>query len=144
MAGNVYALLVGINDYGENLNKLRGCVNDVNRFERILSGRVPKGLLRVRRLLDQDATRQRVIDAFSGHFAAAGPDDVAVFYFAGHGSYEKVEERFWFLEPSGTNQTLVCADSRHAGVPDLADKELSVLLDDVAARGPHVLVVLDC
>ena len=55
-----------------------------------------------------------------------------------------MEERFWFLEPTGANQTLVCADSRRAGVPDLADKELSVLLDDVAARGPHVLVVLDC
>src|SRR5215212_10247877 len=144
MVGQVYALMVGINDYGGNLNRLGGCVNDVNGFEGILRGRVPEGLLRMRRLLDQDATRQRVIDAFSAHFADAGPDDVAIFYFAGHGSYEKVEERFWFLEPSGTNQTLVCADSRRAGVPDLADKELSVLLDDVAARGPHVLVVLDC
>lgn len=144
MAGLVYALLVGINDYRGYLQRLDGCINDVNGFEGILRGRVPEGRLRVRRLLDQDAKRQQLIDAFSAHFADAGSDDVAVFYFAGHGSVEEVEERFWFLEPSGKNQTLVCADSRRAGVPDLADKELSVLLDDLAARGPHVLVVLDC
>src|ERR1039458_6196850 len=60
-----------------------------------------------------------VISGFSEHLGEAGAGDVAVFYFAGHGSYETVDERFWFLESSGRNQTLVCADSRHDGIPDL-------------------------
>ena len=69
---------------------------------------------------------------------------MALFYFSGHGSEEPVEERYWHLEPTGRNQTIVCADSRTPGVPDLADKELNELISAVAAGGAHVLVVLDC
>jgi Caspase domain len=144
MPGTVHALLVGVNDYRGKLTALSGCVDDIEGFETFLRGRVEQGSLRVLKLLDQDATRQRIIDAFSSYLGEARPGDTVVFYFAGHGSWEVVEERFWFLEPSGKNQTLVCADSRRPGVPDLADKELSNLIDQVAAKGPHVVVLLDC
>jgi hypothetical protein len=143
MADNVYAVLVGIDAYPPAVAPLQGCRNDAEAVEAFLRGRVPPEALHIETLLDADATRQRIIEAFSGHLAQAGPGDVALFFFAGHGSYEVVEERFWFLEPSGTNQTLVCAD-RSAAAPDLADKELAALIDEVAADGPHVLVVLDC
>ena len=95
-------------------------------------------------LLDGDATRENIIDAFTGHLAKARTDDVALFYFSGHGSEEPVEERYWHLEPTGRNQTIVCADSRTPGVPDLADKELNELIAAVATGGAHVLVMLDC
>ncbi|MBG0565470.1 caspase family protein [Actinoplanes aureus] len=144
MPGTVYALLVGINDYQGRLDTLAGCVDDAKAFWTFLKGRVPAGSLSVLPFFDQQATRARITDAFSSHLGKAAAGDVAVFFFAGHGSFERVEDRFWFLEPTGRNQTLVCADSRRPGVPDLADKELSVLLDEVSARGPHVLVVLDC
>lgn len=143
MPGTVHALVVGINDYRGRLPTLAGCVDDAKAFLAFLEARVPKGSLEVLPLFDQEATRERIIDGFS-HLRRASADDVAVFYFAGHGSFERVEDRFWFLEPSGRNQTVVCADSRRPGVPDLADKEISVLLDEVSAAGPHVLAVLDC
>ena len=37
-----------------------------------------------------------------------------------------------------------CFDSRSPGSWDLADKEIAKLIGDVAAKGPHVAVILDC
>ncbi|GAA4263584.1 caspase family protein [Dactylosporangium darangshiense] len=144
MVGDVHALLVGIDDYGGRLPGLNGCVNDIRGFAEFLVGRVPEERLHVVTLFDGEATRQRVIDGFTGHLSGAGAGDVVVFYYSGHGSQEPVEERYWRLEPTGHNQTIVCYDSRRPGVPDLADKELSELIGGVAAGGAHVLVVLDC
>ena len=145
MSGTVYALLVGINDYGGNPSPLRGCVR-----RRRGPGRGAAGPCRARCAAARDAPRpgrhapadhRRLSSRTS---AEAGPGDVALFAFSGHGSYEPVEERFWFLEPTGQNQTIVCADSRNKRAGDLADKELNELIADVADKGPHVVVVLDC
>jgi hypothetical protein len=46
-------------------------------------------------------------------------------------------------EPTGMMQTLVCADSRCDGVPDLYDKEMAVLIGEVVARGAHMVTILD-
>ncbi|WP_369222074.1 caspase family protein [Streptomyces sp. R39] len=143
MAQAVYALLVGVNKYQGAVTQLDGCVDDVLAFETFLRGRVPDGRLQVRRLVNEEATRQAVIDGFTTHLARAGAQDAAVFCFAGHGSLEPVEERFWHLEPTGWNQTLVCHDSRLPGIPDLADKEINELVAAVAATGAHVLSILD-
>jgi hypothetical protein len=144
MSGTVYALLVGINDYGGNPSPLSGCVADVDALSTLLGDRVSTGALQLESLTDQQATRQQIIDRFDAHLGRAGPGDVALFAFSGHGSYEPVEDRFWFLEPTGQNQTIVCADSRTKRVGDLADKELNELIRRVAENGPHVVVVLDC
>lgn len=144
MAHLVYALLAGINDYQGRLNSLNGCVDDIRGFQDFLEGRVDGKHRRILPLVNGGATRGNIINGFTEHLARAGENDVAIFYFSGHGSHEPVEKRYWFLEPNGRNQTIVCADSRRPGIPDLADKEISELIDTVAANGPHVLVVLDC
>ncbi len=99
-------------------------------------------------LRNHDATRNALIGAIRSHLGRAVAGDVALFWFSGHGGQEPVPQHDWQTEPSGYLQTLVCCDSRLAGpdgrrVPDLLDKELDLLLDEVAARGPHVAVVLD-
>jgi hypothetical protein len=144
MAKSVYALLVGINDYEGRVNQLDGCIEDILGFEAFLEGHVPSDQLRVRKLVDSEATRQGIIDGFRKHLGQAGPGDAAIYYFSGHGSTEPVEEQFWQLEPTGQNQTMVCFDSRMTGIPDLADKEINDLIGEAAARGPHVLAILDC
>lgn len=144
MAGSVYALLVGINDYEGRVSRLEGCVEDIRAFKQFLDGHVPTERLHVLPLVDAEATRHRIIDGFTSFLTGARPDDVAIFYYSGHGSTEPVEERCWHLEPTRRNQTIVCFDSRKARVPDLADKEINELIRVVAAAGPHVLAVLDC
>lgn len=144
MTKSVHALLVGINDYEGPVSRLHGCVDDVRGFEAFLRAHLPDDRLNLLVLSDRQATRHAVIDGFTSHLTQAGPEDVAVFYYAGHGSLEPVEERFWHLEPTGWNQTIMCSDSRVPGVPDLADKEINMLIGAVADQGAHVLAILDC
>lgn len=58
MSRNLYALLVGINEYPEPISRLSGCVNDINTVEEYLKERIaqPDGYKpHIRKLLDQRA-----------------------------------------------------------------------------------------
>lgn len=147
MARTIYALLVGINRYPASMTSLYGCIHDAEEFAKYLGDRVAADegcCLELLTLTDEKATRQAIIDGFGKHLVRAGPDDVALFYFSGHGSQQATAEAFWGVEPDRMDETLVCADSRINGHHDLADKELSKLIAAVALRCPHVVVVLDC
>ena len=112
-----------------------------------LSERVAKDkgvAIKLKTLKNGEATRQAVVDAFSDHLGKAKKGDVALFYYSGHGSQEQAPEEFWKLEPDHLDETLVLFDSRSPGSWDLADKEIAKLIGDVAAKGPHVAVILDC
>jgi uncharacterized caspase-like protein len=102
------------------------------------------GALHIRSLQNERATRASIIAGFREHLASAGKDDVALFYYCGHGSQEPAPEEFWHLEPDRMDETLVCYDSRQPGQWDLADKELGKLINDLASRAGRVLVILDC
>ncbi|MBK6433427.1 caspase family protein [Candidatus Amarolinea dominans] len=146
MSRTIYALFVGIDDYLGEVNPLNGCVNDVTRMRDLLAARVTGAGDRFapRLLVNEQVTRQGLIEAWRGHLGQAGPDDVALFYYSGHGSQEHAPPEFWDFEPERMNETLVCHDSRAAGGWDLADKELAQLISEVAANGPHFAVILDC
>ena len=147
MSRTIYGLLIGIDDYPRPIPSLRGCVNDIEAFAAYLSDRVAKDkgvALNLKTLKNAEATRQAVVDAFRSHLGQAKKGDVALFYYSGHGSQEQAPEEFWKIEPDHLDETLVCYDSRNPGNWDLADKEMAKLIDDVAAKGPHVAVILDC
>ncbi len=146
---NLYVLLVGINDYAAPLPKLKGCIKDIDQIEAYLHEFCAKDYnLKITRLENGSATYANIIKGFREHLAAAGPSDIAWFHFSGHGSEEKTAPEFLALEPNGKDQTLICIDSGIGGVPHLADKELAVLLNEVASKNktspPHLLVSLDC
>lgn len=146
---NLYVLLVGINDYPAPNPKLKGCIKDIDTVEAYLHEFCAKDYnLKIRRLEDATATYANIKTGFREHLGAAGPDDIAWFHFSGHGSEEKTAPEFLALEPNGKDQTMICIDSGIGGVPHLADKELAVLLNEVATSNkkspPHILVSLDC
>jgi hypothetical protein len=145
MPRTLFALLVGIDQYPASVSSLAGCVNDVTAFHEWLQGRTSGGdfKLNARMLLNGQATRSAVIDGFRKHLTKAKAQDVALFYYSGHGSQEPAPEEFKAFEPDGIDETLVCWDSREPGGWDLADKELGFMLTEVAANGPHVVVILD-
>ncbi len=146
MTRNLYALLIGIDDYPSPVPRLQGCVNDIKAIKDYLQGRVTQEgyRLHLRTLLNQEATRRAVIDGFRQYLCRAGSEDVVLFYYAGHGSQEQAPEEFWTLEPDRLNETLVCYDSRSSGGWDLADKELGQLIAEVSQNNPHLVVMLDC
>lgn len=146
MPHTIYALLIGIDNYPSPVATLKGCVNDVIAVEEYLNAWVEEDSfqLRIHILKNQEATRQAIIDGFRHHLCQAGINDVALFYYSGHGSQEQAPPEFWHLEPDRLNETLVCWDSRTEGSWDLADKELAKLIAEVAAKNPHITVILDC
>lgn len=140
----IYALLVGINDYSTAVGKLRGCLNDVDQVQEWLNRSFVPERLAVVCLRDVDATRENVIQTFRTHLGQARPDDVVLFHYSGHGARQRSAGAFKRLYPGGRDEGLVCVDSREPGGFDLADKELAVLLHELAAKGPHIAVLLDC
>ncbi len=141
---NLYALLVGINQYDQrSVSNLRGCVNDVENIEKYLLKRFDNPDIKT--LKDQQATYQNIIQTFRSHLTAkATKDDVVFFHYSGHGAREIAATEFKPFFPEGREETLVCYDSRKPGGHDLADKELAVLINEVAQTGAHVVISLDC
>ncbi|MGC1306039.1 MAG: caspase family protein [Phormidesmis sp.] len=149
MTRKLYALLVGINQYDEqsHVPHLQGCINDIHGMQSYLEGRVAQAdfALNLQTLTNEQATRQGIIDGFQQHLAQAGPEDVVLFYYAGHGAQALAPEAFWPVSPDRMLETLVCYDSRTDNDHwDLADKELAQLIADVDRNNPHIVVVLDC
>ena len=148
---NVFALLVGIDTYqSPKVNNLAGCVNDVDAFDEYLKNRLDSDThtLQLKRLTTKDGdekpSREAIINGIRDHLCQANENDVALFYFSGHGSQENAPQEFWPFEPDKQMETLVCWDSRSSeGRWDLADKELGYLISQVAKKNPHTLCILD-
>lgn len=141
--GSLYALLVGIDTYPPNVPSLEGCVNDANAMRALLENRFGGPTLNILSLANTDATRDNVIRSFRHHLGQARPGDIAVFYYAGHGSQVPTGGLFKEIEPDGLNESLVCYDSRTPGSYDLVDKDLATLISEVTGKGVHLTAILD-
>ncbi|MBC1238060.1 caspase family protein [Nostoc sp. 2RC] len=147
MNRSVYALIVGINNYqSPTIPPLKGCVNDIIVIDEFLRKHLTNNedKLFIKKLINHEATRQAIIDGFREHLCQAKSNDVALFYFSGHGSQERAGQEFWNLEPDHLNETLVCWDSRTDNIWDLADKEIAKLITEVSQNHPHIVIILDC
>lgn len=94
-----WAVVIGINDYqDEGIPDLDGAVNDAWAFYHYLAspagGAIPA--LRMKMLLNQEATREAVEGALGKFLTKSCPQDQVVIYFAGHGmpEPERPEEAF--------------------------------------------------
>ncbi|WGV28481.1 caspase family protein [Halotia branconii] len=77
------ALLIGVSEYGEGIPPLSSALNDVEAMERVLQNLNMGGFEQVERLLNPDAIAMR--KAIQKLFREAGKDDLALFFFSGHG-----------------------------------------------------------
>jgi hypothetical protein len=136
----LYALLVGIDDYQSvPLSELRGCVNDVTNVGRFLESEIrPEVSQRVLRLTDHGATRAAIIDGIQGHLGRAGPGDVALLWFSGHGASGPGAE-----ESEVDRAVIFPADVRQGGAGGFSSEAISRLLTQVAASGCRLVFVLD-
>ncbi len=142
---NIWALLVGINDYkSPGISRLGGCCNDVEAIRIFLINQmnVPEGQIKV--LRDGGATRGGIIESFQT-FLVSNPDipkgSQLLFHYSGHGSQMRNATG---TEPDGLDETIVPHDSRIEGVFDIPDKTLAGLIDRLAvAKGDNITVILD-
>jgi len=141
---NIYALVVGLDQYPAPVRCLDGCVNDAKGFSNLLQQQYKVPAEQIRTLLDADATRDAIIGGFREHLSKAKEEDLAVFFFAGHGSQVPTGGLFVEIEPDGKNESLVCYDSRTPDGYDLVDKDVATLIQELTASGPRLTVVFDC
>jgi hypothetical protein len=79
------ALLVGINEYPVEDNRLSGCVNDTFLMSALLQERgFPPETIRV--LLDERATRRAMLERIEWLLEGVRPGDERVLFFSGHGA----------------------------------------------------------
>jgi hypothetical protein len=82
----VWAVVVGVAAY-DHMPVLRYTDDDAYRFYAFLKslegGALPDEQVKV--LIDEDATRENVLNTIAELFDQAGPNDLVIFYFSGHG-----------------------------------------------------------
>ncbi|RFS26923.1 hypothetical protein DVR12_03815 [Chitinophaga silvatica] len=146
---NLYALIVGINNYHPDLNipPLSGCINDALDFRSYLEKIFPEERRNIVQLLGKEATRKGVIETFKTHLIdnkAIQKGDIVLFYFSGHGSFMNTAPEFYQFDATGKDETLVLYDSRLPGNYDLADKEIALLLNKIPKETDIVVIVDAC
>jgi hypothetical protein len=145
---HIYALLIGLNRYHpeSRVRPLSGCHNDVAAVKSFLleyyRGQISDEQ-NIRVLLDEDATRQQVIAGFREHLSQAREGDAVLIYYAGHGAQNPTAEEFLPYSTAGKDEGWVLYDSRLAGAFDLADKEIAILLSEIAINCPNIVVISD-
>jgi hypothetical protein len=135
------ALLIGIGKYLEPIRPLTGCVNDAELLASVLTERF--GFDDVALLRDTEATRVGILAAMDALLKRTEPDDVVVFYFAGHGSQRPDQEND---EPSGFDSTILAVDATHDGTEfhgDITDDEIALWLQDLGAKTSAITVIVD-
>ena len=140
----IYALLVGIDNYPGNLADLRGCVNDVTRFDEEMQRMFGSSRYLSKVLVNEQACYDTFIATWDKFFRQTKPGDTAIFHFSGHGSRQQTAVE---LEPwsTGYDETLVLYNSRLSPNNfDLADKELAFMIRSLVLLQADVVVVLDC
>ena len=113
-----HAVLIGINDYthygptnsgGKNLPPfdLFGCVNDVLETEKFL---ISQGFKKsnIVSILDQQATKAKMLAAMEAAAAKVKPNDVFYFHFSGHGFQLSAADAS--SEDDAQDELLACAD----------------------------------
>ncbi|WP_148095897.1 caspase family protein [Larkinella rosea] len=140
----LYSLVVGINAY-QQVRQLSGATQDAETFERYLAdltGFEHHPL----HLADQQATKTALVEGFRTHLKLAGPNDTALFYYAGHGAQEAADPTLWPTETDKKLESIVCfdGDSEHTWDYLLTDKELRFLIQELSQTGAHIVTIFDC
>ena len=123
------ALCIGINNYPGSANDLNGCVNDANDW----AARLQSYGFQTKILLDEQATKSRIVSEFETLLTQSQPGDAAVMTYSGHGTSVRDTS---VDEPDGYDEALYVYD----GV--LPDDTLREILKKTPA-GVHVVVVSD-
>lgn len=137
------ALVIGIDRYANLPQPLEGCVNDARVITGLLQGSFGFPSSGIVTLLDQDATRERILTELDALVDVAEEGDVVVVTYSGHGSQMTDREGD---EPDGMDETIVPHDSGRAPHEnrDISDDELYVRLLALSRKTQYVTLIVDC
>lgn len=133
------ALLVGINDY-QQVNDLRGCINDVTNLRIML--KELRGFTNedMRVLIDERATKAAIEERLDWLVSDAAPGDYLLFHYSGHGSRVRMRAADGTLAPELDD--IICPYDMDWDGTFILKRDLLAKLR--VPQGVRVEVVLDC
>jgi Caspase domain len=131
LPGKSYALVIGIDDYPAPLPKLKTAVNDAQSFATLLSSKYG---FEVTTLVNQDATRDRILDALAHYRKALAENDSFLIYYAGHGTYDRGTDKGYWLPVDADPDPMITSH-------DISADDLTTEVRGLAAR--HVIIISD-
>lgn len=129
--GGSYALVIGIDSYAAPLPRLKTAVNDARSFASLLSSQYG---FEVTTLLNQDATRDKILSAITHFRKSLAENDSFLIYYAGHGSFDRETDKGYWLPVDADPDPL--NTSR-----DISADDLITQVRGIAAR--HVIIISD-
>jgi peptidoglycan/xylan/chitin deacetylase (PgdA/CDA1 family)/uncharacterized caspase-like protein/Flp pilus assembly protein TadD len=104
-----WAVIIGVNDY-RHWPKLKYAVNDANGMEEVLVNRFGFQRDHITKLLDGDATRQRIMQVMGDELSdnrKVQREDRVFFFFAGHGATRALDDgrQVGFIVPVDADQS---------------------------------------
>jgi hypothetical protein len=141
------ALLIGVNKYQDPaIPRLAGSENDVRNWADVLTRRFGFAAGDVRTLIDEQATKAAVKDAFKRHLVAqATADTVVVVAISSHGT--QVFDESGDEKTDGLDESFVLYDSHlnngQGPHNQLIDDEVNELITQLNAKTKHVVFIAD-
>ena len=137
---NRKALLIGINDYPDEQNRLNGCVNDVFRISEVLQeyGFSPE---EIRVTLNERATTKEIRARLQWLLADAKEGDLRFFFYSGHGA--QIPSSHADYEMDRNDECLVPYDFDWTIEHAYTDKEFLELYSQLSL-GVNFITVFDC
>jgi WD40 repeat protein len=137
----LYALVVGIQDFADSSLNLRYSVADANAIAQVLQQKAAPlfDKVNIETLTTQKMTTKEALTAAFARYRTINPSDVFLFYVASHGAIESgnLASREYFLIPSNFN-TVSDEAIRHDG---LSEGELKRMIASIPAT--RKLLLLD-
>lgn len=141
LPSRLYALIIGINDYS-SLPKLSGAVHDAKAMEEFLKTHMNVPSNRIRLLLDHDASRAEIINAFKelSKEDKIKTDDPILIYYAGHGT-QLTPPLGWEAGGPGRKIQAICpCDYKKEGIHTIPDRTIGSLLDMISEKKGNNIV----
>ncbi|MCU0368834.1 MAG: caspase family protein [Cyclobacteriaceae bacterium] len=136
----LYVFSVGINKYQNSAYDLNYAQADAKGLtEKLVEQN--KGIFKAinrTELYDTEATRSNIMKGFKNIIAKAKPDDVFIFYYAGHGTIDEDDNETFYLVP--TDVTKIYGDAQQLKAKAISDEELKRNLMLIKAQKQVVLM----
>lgn len=132
--GRMFGVFAGITDYSPD-DQLYGCADDATFLADAFRHRRLQAAEDQVVLTDKSATRVNFERAIARVASKAGPDDVVVIFYSGHGGIVPVDDHADRVELDGTDETLVFRDEQ------MRDNDFARLLDTLNVD--TIIVVID-
>lgn len=130
-----YALIIGASEFEDDrIPDLPACNNDALGLYNVLTdptiGMFPKD--QVKLLVDDQVSRRAVIDALDELGRQAGPDDLVLVFFSGHGAVDSRGRSYWVMQNTQVDKLRATA---------LPENEITDLLADI--RTTRLVTMID-